>query len=50
MKYGAMWTPGVSMTNASEGIPGMELPISLKALTLNLYMMPQRMLSNMVRV
>ena len=40
MKYGAMWTPGVSITKASEEMPGMELPISLKARTLNLYMMP----------
>ena len=35
-----MWTPGVSITKASEEMPGMELPISLKARTLNLYMMP----------
>ena len=40
IKYGAMWTPGVSITKASEEMPGMELPISLKARTLNLYMMP----------
>ena len=45
-----MWTPGVSITKASEEIPGMELPISLKARTLNLYMMPHRMLSSIVLV
>ncbi len=31
-----MWTPGVSITKASEGIPGIEEPTSLKARTRNL--------------
>ena len=29
IKYGAMCTPGVSITKASEGIPGTEDPTSL---------------------
>ena len=39
-KYGAIWTPGTSMTTGSDGSPGSEGPASLMAITRKRYMIP----------